>query len=62
MDVPDSRMLFPVISLAELSGDALALLGTQVDVILDAPGFLILKALEYFHDPGRLFHDDIISY
>ncbi|MCX5896032.1 MAG: hypothetical protein NTZ51_09410, partial [Proteobacteria bacterium] len=48
--------IFAVISLAQLPGDALAFLGTQVDVIFDVPSFLIRKALECFHRLGRPFH------
>jgi hypothetical protein len=62
LGVPDSRRIFPVVSLTQLSGYALALVGTQVDVILDVPNFLILEALEYFHDLGGLLHENIISY
>ncbi|MCJ7586989.1 MAG: hypothetical protein MUQ00_03705 [Candidatus Aminicenantes bacterium] len=56
MNVPDSRRILPIIPLAELTGDALALFGTQVDVLLYVPSFLFLEVLEYFHDLGFSLH------
>ena len=62
MSVPDLWNILPIVSLAELSGDALSLFRTQVGVILDVMSFLFTEALEYFHGLGNSLHDNIISH
>jgi hypothetical protein len=62
VDIPDTGRIRSIISFPELAGDALALFRAQADIVLDVPGFLLLVTFEYFHDPGRFFHNGIISH